>query len=60
MESFSHGTFDIIDFEKHLYSPLIHVNKNEDNISVSPVELNEGERQFVLDLRDYCTKQGFL
>ncbi|KXZ40719.1 Type III restriction enzyme, res subunit [Alkalithermobacter thermoalcaliphilus JW-YL-7 = DSM 7308] len=56
MESFSHGTFDIIDFEKHLYSPLIHVDKNEDNISVSPVELNEGERQFVLDLRDYCTK----
>jgi hypothetical protein len=38
-------------FERHLYSPLIHINDME--IKVSPVDLNEGEKKFVEDLKAY-------
>jgi len=40
-------------FGQHLYQPLIYVNN--DLIEVKPVSLNDGERDFVLDLKDYCT-----
>lgn len=39
-------------FGHHLYQPLIYVNS--DLIEVKPVSLNEGERDFVFHLRDYC------
>lgn len=42
-----------IAFGRHLYEPLIYVGN--DLIEVKPVVLeNEGERDFVLDLREYC------
>ncbi|HUT54431.1 MAG TPA: DEAD/DEAH box helicase family protein [bacterium] len=41
-------------FGQHLYQPLIYVNS--DLIEVKPVSLNEGERDLVLDLQDFCTK----
>ncbi len=39
-------------FGQHLYQPLIYVNS--DLIEVKPVVLNEGERDFVLDLQRFC------
>jgi len=42
-----------ITFNRHLYQPLIHV-KN-DFIEVKPVALNEGEKDFVEDLKNFCT-----
>ncbi|MCR4436129.1 MAG: DEAD/DEAH box helicase family protein [Clostridiales bacterium] len=54
MKRYAHGPFEPIDFERHLYSPLIYVASIEEQISVSPVQLNEGEKQFVLDLKAYC------
>ena len=39
---------------EHLYQPLVYVNS--DVIDVKPVSLNEGERNFVMDLREYCLK----
>jgi hypothetical protein len=39
-------------FGQHLYQPLIYVNS--DLIEVKPVSLNEGERDFVLDLKQHC------
>lgn len=38
-------------FERHLYKPLIHIKDAE--LKVSPVELNEGEKKFVEDLKAY-------
>jgi len=45
-------------FGQHLYQPLIYVNS--DLIEVRPVPLNEGEKDFVLDLQEFCTQnKGF-
>ena len=38
-------------FDRHLYKPLIHIKDSE--LKVIPVALNEGEKKFVLDLKDY-------
>jgi hypothetical protein len=43
--------FRAIFFDRHLYQPLVHL-KNE-FVEVRPVPLNEGERDFVLDLRKF-------
>jgi len=40
-------------FGQHLYQPLVYVNS--DLIEVKPVPLNEGERDFVFDLQQFCT-----
>ncbi|MEK6677713.1 MAG: DEAD/DEAH box helicase family protein [Planctomycetota bacterium] len=39
-------------FGNHLYQPLLHLSKSQ-LIEISPVTLNEGERDFVLDLRTF-------
>jgi hypothetical protein len=42
-----------IAFDRHLYKPLIYVGN--DLIEIKPVVLeNEGERDFVLDLQEFC------
>ncbi|MDR4507884.1 MAG: DEAD/DEAH box helicase family protein [Candidatus Brocadiaceae bacterium] len=38
-------------FDQHLYKPLIYIKDSE--IKVVPVALNEGENQFVVDLKKY-------
>ena len=42
-------------FQQHLYYPLLHVNgkKTSDLVKVTPVTLNEGEKEFVFDLRKF-------
>lgn len=49
------STAESLVFDKHLYAPLLHIKKgvDVDLFSVSPVALNEGERDFVFDLRSY-------
>ncbi len=46
------GLITTVVFDRHLYQPLIHVNS--DLIVVKPVPLNDGERDFVSDLRAFC------
>lgn len=46
-----YGNLQAIMFGRHLYQPLLYVNN--ELIEVRPVHLNEGERDFVLDLREY-------
>jgi hypothetical protein len=41
-------------FGNHLYQPLLHLSKSQ-LVEVSPVSLNDGERDFVLDLRKFHT-----
>ena len=45
------GTFRSICFGPHLYQPLIYLNSTA--VEVRPVVLNEGERDFVLDLKNF-------
>lgn len=46
----AHGFLSIM-FSQHLYQPLLYANNQF--IEVKPVELNEGERDFVMDLKDF-------
>lgn len=43
-------------FGNHLYQPLLHLSKSQ-LIEVSPVSLNDGERDFVLDLKRFHDEQ---
>ncbi|MDT7688433.1 MAG: hypothetical protein QOE46_1192 [Acidobacteriota bacterium] len=43
------ANFQAISFGQHLYEPLIHLKS--DLVEVRPVHLNEGERDFIIDLR---------
>lgn len=53
-KSAAHSTVIAFDFRGHLYAPLICINGHGLTISVSPVSLNKGEKQFVDYLREYC------
>ncbi len=50
------GNLHCFTFNRHLYEPLIHING--DLIEVRPVALNEGERDFVLDLKRYHSENA--
>jgi len=56
------GKGEAIFFDQHLYSPLLHLRNGVDTdlFSVSPVHLNEGERDFVVDLRTFCQSRPAL
>lgn len=45
------GNLQALWFGKHLYQPLLHFKS--DLVNVSPVPLNDGERDFVVDLRTF-------
>ena len=49
------GTFRSICFGPHLYQPLIYLNSSL--VDVRPVALNEGERDFVTDLKNFYEKE---
>jgi hypothetical protein len=49
------ANFHAITFQQHLYQPLVYLKS--DYIEVSPVQLNEGEKDFVLDLRKFYERQ---
>lgn len=52
------GNLTALWFGRHLYQPLVHFKS--DLVEVAPVSLNDGEKQFVLDLRKfYETRQDF-
>ena len=58
MKQIEWGTFRSICFGPHLYQPLIYLNSNL--VDVRPVALNEGERDFVTDLKTfYENDRGF-
>ncbi len=55
LEPLEWGALDIFSFDRHLYRPLVHL-KNKD-VAVKPVALNDGEQQFVKDLKSYYEAQ---
>ncbi len=54
---FAHHVFEPVGFARHLFEPLLCQAKGQTTLEIKPVPLNEGERQFVLDLKDYVTSQ---
>jgi len=50
-----HGIHPIF-FARHLYQPLMYVSS--DLVEVRPVSLNDGERDFVLDLKQFCAQSA--
>lgn len=50
-QDWSFGNLQAIWFGRHLFQPLLHFRS--ELVEVSPVPLNEGERDFVLDLRSF-------
>ena len=58
-DSWKFGNFTAFDFSRHQYQPLIHF-KNNEVVKVSPVPLNDGESDFIHDLKDhYTSNEGF-
>jgi hypothetical protein len=59
LADWSFGNLHAIVFGQHLYKPLLHFKS--DFVDVSPVSLNEGEREFVTDLRSFydCSPSFF-
>ena len=41
-------------FTPSLYNPVLYLAKNNIEINISPVALNESENKFIKDLREYC------
>jgi hypothetical protein len=48
--------FQVLCFEGHLYQPLLYKGKELTTVGVTPVPLNEGERDFVEDLKAYVLR----
>ena len=46
------GVLTSFNFNRHIYGPLIHISGTS-GIQVAPVNLNDGEKDFVLDLREF-------
>lgn len=56
------GKGDALIFDKHLYSPLLHLKDGVDNdlFKITPTHLNKGENDFIHDLRDYYKSEPSL
>ncbi len=52
LTDFKYDRFIAFSFSRHLYKPLIHITKDS-QIKISPVALNEGEKDFVCDFRKF-------
>ena len=52
LEDIQFNNFTSLCFDSHLYNPILSIT-NKDFIEVKPVTLNEGEMQFVADLKQY-------
>ena len=58
MQDFECAHLDAYFFWQHLYQPLLHLKNTA--IQISPVTLNAGERDFVVDLRKFHDQEtGF-
>lgn len=53
-----YNAITLFDFRNHLYAPLVSLTKNNLQIQISPVSLNEGEKTFVDRLKEYTDNHG--
>ncbi|CAA6803307.1 MAG: FIG00641605: hypothetical protein [uncultured Campylobacterales bacterium] len=50
--------FKAFRFDKHLYNPLVFKDRGETALQIKPIELNDGEKDFVEDLDSYLKRNG--
>ena len=50
--------FKAFSFNKHLYNPLVFKDKGETALQIKPIELNDGEKEFVEDLDTYLKRNS--
>lgn len=50
--------FKAFSFDKHLYNPLVFKDKGETALQIKPIELNDGEKDFVEDLDTYLKRNA--
>jgi len=58
LPSFERADLKVFNFNKHLYNPLIYTNKGMTSLSIKPIELNKGEKEFVEDLDNYLKRDS--
>lgn len=51
LSNWSFGNLQSYSFSQHLYQPLMYVRS--DHVDISPVSLNQGEREFIEDLQAF-------
>ncbi len=56
LPTFDRTDLKVFNFNKHLYNPLIYTNKGMTSLSIKPIELNDGEKDFVEDLGVYIKR----
>lgn len=47
------ATLPSINFDRHLYTPLMVYSKGREEIKSSPIKLNKGETKFIAELRNF-------
>ena len=52
-KNIARSDFRAVVFDRHLYNPLLHKGKGLITLSITPVELNDGEVAFVEDLKRF-------
>jgi len=50
--------FKAFTFDKHLYNPLVFKDKGETALQIKPIELNDGEKDFVEDLDSFLKRNS--
>lgn len=58
LPTFDRADIKVFSFSKHLYNPLIYTNKGVTTLAIKPIELNEGEKDFVEDLDGYLKRDA--
>jgi hypothetical protein len=58
LPTFDRADLKVFNFNKHLYNPLIYTNKGMTSLSIKPIELNDGEKDFVEDLESYLKRNS--
>jgi len=58
LPTFDRADLKVFNFDKHLYNPLIYTNKGMTAFQIKPIELNDGEKDFVEDLDSYLKRNS--
>ncbi len=56
--SLNTADFEVLGLNSHLYNPLLFKDKGQKSLQISPVHLNEAERDFILDLDKYLKDES--
>ena len=58
LKRLSKKDFSAFTFDKNLYNPLLFKDRGETSLQIKPIELNDGEKDFVEDLDSYLKRNS--